>query len=340
MAGFRYNYKKAMAQPAVLFENRNYNHTHHQPQPPPPAPHSFHAAAPPPVPPRPSETCMPFYSSANRSPHVPLFPHLGHSCPTDLYLTPLDTGDLYEEVRAPGDVGFHHVATASSQPSAPALNEGVLGACGGASQEDLDNISTAPLIPASEGAALWGQSQESLHSMSGSLTMKTSSIHNDYVDMNGSPVVPARCRNQEESAAKSTGQDEQWKPGASLSGGDGSDEHPGQEAGKQAFGPNYSNLMTTSQERCENLYAQLHWTGIDHSKGLSHNSWVHCFTGCGMGTTAFEMFSFILFSMGKDWHYLHCAFLCMLVTVHFYALSVHFRKACNWLCFCLHLTGC
>lgn len=222
MVCFSYNYKKAMGQPAVHFENRNYNHAR-EPLPPPPAPHSSH--------PRPS---------------------------SDLYLTPVEVGAMYEEVQKPNGIATHMFKDTGSYHSSPSAtlttqSDEMLGACGGMPATDLDDAST-PLVSTAEGAAFLGQSEESLHSMSGSLTQKISNVHNDYVDMNGSPVVPPRGSHDAEPAPKlEDGKGLKSKDSGSSNGSDGMVTH---KESKQPLDPGYSNL-TTSQDRCENLYEHL-----------------------------------------------------------------------------------
>ncbi|XP_076455714.1 uncharacterized protein LOC143290256 [Babylonia areolata] len=256
----RYNYKKAMAHPTVHFENRNYNHAHGgsghcSPQPPPPAPHSFHRATAPPIPPRPLDSRLPCplpdsYAVPHRpSPFIPPRPA------SEMYLTPLQIGGsgLYEEINVPRNAAhMNHGLDAASLHGV-----GVLGASGGQYPLEPDDSATTPLIS--------GQSEESLQSMSGSLTMKTSSIHNDYVDMNGAPVVPARMTRGPEAPPKTDEGKEldpegkKSDPEGSIPNDSSSDMAAFQGEGKHAVLPHhYSNLMTTSQERCENLYAQLH----------------------------------------------------------------------------------
>lgn len=224
---FSYNYKKAVGQPAVHFENRSYDHDR-EPLPPPPAPHVSH--------PRPS---------------------------SDTYLTPMEMGPMYEEVQKPNGTAAHLLQGTSSGPgslsAAPTQRDEVLGACGGAPALDPDD-STTPLVSASEGAALLGQSEESLHSMSGSLTQKSSSAHNDYVDMNGSPVVPPRgCREPEPVPVPKLEEEEEGRGSDSKDkgvGGNSSDGVVGHKGSKQPPVSDYSN-MTTSQDRCENFYEHL-----------------------------------------------------------------------------------
>ena len=226
MVCFSYNYKKAMGQPAVHFENRSYNDTR-QPLPPPPAPHVSH--------PRPSSS-------------------------SGLYLTPVEVGAMYEEVQKPNGVATHLVRdTGSYQGSQSTIltqSDEVLGACGGMPAAVLDDA-TIPLVSAAEGAAFLGQSEESLHSMSGSLTQKTSNVHNDYVDMNGSPVVPPRGSHEAEPLKEpkfEEGKEMNSKDNAFIgNGGDGKVTH---KESRQPLDPNYSNL-TTSQDCCENLYEHL-----------------------------------------------------------------------------------
>ncbi|KAL8558386.1 hypothetical protein ACOMHN_019795 [Nucella lapillus] len=285
----RYNYKKAIAQPTVHFENRNYNHAHSGsgsgsgsasisrhastplPLPPPPAPHTFHRTAVPPVPPRPLPTQLP-HLQASAAARTPTAPYVPHSRPvSDLYLTPVEiggggggygVGGIYEEVQLPRSSVASRAHT-SNLTHTPARSVDALGATGGMEHEDS---ATVPLISAS--GALWGQSEESLHSMSGSLTMKTSSIHNDYVDMNGALVLPTRTPANNTHAGTSSKmnegldlepQSEESDPKDEISrkdvGSDGTALEGGE--GKQTYNP-YSNLlMTASQERGENLYAQL-----------------------------------------------------------------------------------
>ncbi|KAK7111512.1 uncharacterized protein [Littorina saxatilis] len=233
----RYKYKNASRQPAVHFDNRtNYtNHANREPMPPPPAPHASHASHPRPV--------------------------------SDMYLTPLDVGAIpyYEEVQRPNGKASllqkdseAHQGLLSATPTGS--NEMLLGACGGASPFDLDSTTSdsTPLVSGtSEGTLFLGQSAESLHSMSGSLTIKSSNVNNDYVDMNGSPMVTNRCSRETEPSSKPKGEQELVPKSNvdSSKGVDGNTAVTGE--GKPNPGPDYGNLTTSQTERSENIYLRL-----------------------------------------------------------------------------------
>jgi hypothetical protein len=126
--------------------------------------------------------------------------------------------------------------------------------------------------------------------MSGSLMKTSTTVHNDYVDMNGSPVNPARNQNQIRNADTTgpkaheeasvtyavidksgniTRAEDGLTTAATTAGGQNNpaDDAVAVDADAEAaaeleddkpvdHGPDYSNLMSVSQ-RSENLYEQL-----------------------------------------------------------------------------------
>lgn len=100
---------------------------------------------------------------------------------SNLYLTPLEAAPLYEEVQKPIYVGLPPKDCNGFQGAPPLpppyRSEESLGACGGVGADD-------PRTPLMCGRG----SEESLDSGKGGRCAKVVSLHNEYVDMNGSPV--------------------------------------------------------------------------------------------------------------------------------------------------------
>ena len=234
--------------------------------------------------------------------HMPLPPQPHHSHPVqamsssdNLYLTPMEVRENvdYAEIKQASNNGYASVMTNgvtahllkncvsgnSSLMSSPAgSQEALMGACGGVEHDDTASASI-PLVSAQQETTLSiSQSEESLLDMSGSLVMKTSTtVHNDYVDMNGSPVAPSKSAHDLhpdkttylhpiKTLEQSSEQSSQCK--ASLSHNKGSSQsssnasqpkESSQAEGKSCEGEesvDYSNLMSASQ-RSENIYEPL-----------------------------------------------------------------------------------
>lgn len=147
----RFSLKHDRLETAVHFNNRTYRLR--QPLPPPPAPHYPQ--------PRPLN---------------------------NMYLTPTEAStSMYEEIQPQHTnhiFDLQHTDFNSCQGVTSTILQEEFGACGEAME--LDNPKT-PLVSAEEKA--FAMSYESLDSMKGSPDVKADNIHNDYVDMNGQPVM-------------------------------------------------------------------------------------------------------------------------------------------------------
>lgn len=158
--------------------------------------------------------------------------HVAHPRPSSsLYLTPLEDAPLYEEVQKPNGFVTQGKTTNNFQgtPSLPpACSDSHLGACGDAMLDELDD-SEAPLM--------WNKAGSQDDLMKGPMV---ASVHNDYVDMNGSPVPSRTSQNAEEDGAQGI-----TKP-----------SEEGTQEAKQPLVNHYSNL-SSPHDKSENVYERL-----------------------------------------------------------------------------------